>query len=313
MFTGSFNSSLNGAKSLGSLIGELTLGPVICNLLSCFVKTKNKINKDKPIDAASKNNEFELHKAGDIKTTFDDVIGAQEAKDSLQDIIDYLKNPQQFEDLGIRIPAGVLLVGEPGNGKTLLARAMAGEAGVNFISATWSQFVEMFVGVGAARIRRLFDYARRNGPCIIFIDEIDAVGGKRSSGGFGANSEDIRTLNELLNQMDGFNKKECPVIVMGATNNVKMLDDALVRPGRFDRIVKVSNPIASDREKILELYLENKKHILTQKDIVQIAQEAVGFSGAQLENLVNQAALLAARNKTMISKSDFDKVISLLA
>ncbi len=254
--------------------------------------------------------QFGFYKKGEIKTTFNDVIGAQEAKDSLQDVIAYLKNPKEYEKLGIKMPAGVLLVGAPGNGKTLLARAVAGEAGVNFISASGSQFIEMFVGVGAARVRQLFDLARQNGPCIIFIDEIDAIGRKRGSSLF--NSENIQTLNELLNQLDGFNTKKYPIILMAATNDADVLDEALIRPGRFDRVINVSLPNASERKQILELYLKNKTHMLTQEDILRVAQVAIGFSGAELENLVNQAALLAAKNKTELSSVDFDKAVDIL-
>lgn len=254
-------------------------------------------------------NKFTLHKAGTITTTFDDVIGAQEAKDSLLDVIEYLKNPKVYENLNIHIPAGVLLVGEPGNGKTLLARAVAGEAGVNFISVSGAQFIEMFVGTGAARVRKLFNFAKANSPCIIFIDEIDSIGRKRSAG---ANGEEIQTINELLNQLDGFNKAQYPIVIMAATNNVDMLDEALIRPGRFDRTVYVSHPSFHERELILELYLKNKTHLLTQNDITRIAQLTVGFSGAQLENLVNQAALLAAKRKAVLSRVDFDQATDLL-
>lgn len=227
------------------------------------------------------------------KTTFDDVAGADEEKEELAEVVEFLKAPEKYNKLGARIPKGVLLVGPPGTGKTLLARAVAGEAGVPFFSISGSDFVEMFVGVGASRVRDLFDQAKKNSPCIIFIDEIDAVGRQRGAGLGGGNDEREQTLNQLLVEMDGFGANE-GVILIAATNRPDVLDPALMRPGRFDRQVVVSYPDVNGREAILRVYAR-KKPLAPDVNLKTIAKTTAGFTGADLENLLNEAALLAAR------------------
>ena len=228
------------------------------------------------------------------KITFNDVAGVDEEKQELQEIVDFLKNPKKFTDMGARIPKGVLLVGHPGTGKTLLAKAVAGEAGVPFFIISGSDFVEMFVGVGASRVRDLFEQAKKNAPCIIFIDEIDAVGRQRGAGLGGGHDEREQTLNQLLVEMDGFALNE-GVIVMAATNRPDVLDKALLRPGRFDRQIVVSQPDVKARKQILEVHAR-KKRLAADVDLRIIAKNTSGFSGADLENVLNEAALLAARN-----------------
>ena len=227
------------------------------------------------------------------KTTFDDVAGADEEKEELAEVVEFLKAPEKYNKLGARIPKGVLLVGPPGTGKTLLARAVAGEAGVPFFSISGSDFVEMFVGVGASRVRDLFDQAKKNSPCIIFIDEIDAVGRQRGAGLGGGNDEREQTLNQLLVEMDGFGANE-GVILIAATNRPDVLDPALMRPGRFDRQVVVSYPDVNGREAILRVHAR-KKPLAPDLNLKTIAKTTAGFTGADLENLLNEAALLAAR------------------
>lgn len=227
------------------------------------------------------------------KTTFDDVAGADEEKEELAEVVEFLKAPEKYNKLGARIPKGVLLVGPPGTGKTLLARAVAGEAGVPFFSISGSDFVEMFVGVGASRVRDLFDQAKKNSPCIIFIDEIDAVGRQRGAGLGGGNDEREQTLNQLLVEMDGFGANE-GVILIAATNRPDVLDPALMRPGRFDRQVVVSYPDVNGREAILRVHAR-KKSLAPDVNLKTIAKTTAGFTGADLENLLNEAALLAAR------------------
>jgi cell division protease FtsH len=239
------------------------------------------------------------------KVTFDDVAGIEEAKEELEEIIAFLKNPKKFTKLGGRIPKGVLLVGAPGTGKTLLARAIAGEAAVPFFSISGSDFVEMFVGVGASRVRDLFLQGKKNAPCLIFIDEIDAVGRHRGAGLGGGHDEREQTLNQLLVEMDGFESNE-GVILIAATNRPDVLDPALLRPGRFDRQVVVPKPDVRGREQILQVHTK-KTPMGDDVDLAIIARATPGFSGADLENLVNESALLAARtNKSRIDKSDFD-------
>ncbi len=227
------------------------------------------------------------------KVTFKDVAGIEEEKEELEEIVEFLKNPKKFTDMGARIPKGVLLVGQPGTGKTLLAKAVAGEAGVPFFIMSGSDFVEMFVGVGASRVRDLFEQAKKNAPCIIFIDEIDAVGRQRGAGLGGGHDEREQTLNQLLVEMDGFGSNE-GVIVLAATNRPDVLDKALLRPGRFDRQIVVPAPDVVAREKILEVHSRNKK-LADDVDLKVIAKNTSGFSGADLENVLNEAALLAAR------------------
>ncbi len=227
------------------------------------------------------------------KTTFDDVAGADEEKEELQEIVDFLRSPKKFRELGARVPKGVLLVGPPGTGKTLLARAVAGEAGVQFFSISGSDFVEMYVGVGASRVRDLFEQAKKSSPCIIFIDEIDAVGRQRGAGLGGGHDEREQTLNQLLVEMDGFGANE-GVIMMAATNRPDILDPALMRPGRFDRQIVVNYPDIKGREAILRVHAKGKP-LGPDVDLSVIAKATVGFTGADLENLLNESALLAAR------------------
>ena len=239
-------------------------------------------------------------------TTFEDVAGADEEKEELQEIVDFLREPQKFIDLGARIPKGVLLVGPPGTGKTLLARAVAGEADVEFLSISGSDFVEMYVGVGASRVRDLFEQAKKVAPAIVFIDEIDAVGRQRGTGLGGGHDEREQTLNQLLVEMDGFGTNE-GVVVMAATNRADILDPALLRPGRFDRQVYVGLPDIKGREEILKIHTKNKP-LAEDVDLKQVARGTSGFSGADLENLANEAALLSARrDKKFVGKAEFDE------
>lgn len=242
------------------------------------------------------------------RITFKDVAGAKEAKEELQEIVDFLKNPGKFLDLGARIPRGVLLVGSPGTGKTLLAKAVAGEANVPFFNISGSEFVEMFVGVGASRVRDLFKNAKKNAPAIIFIDEIDAVGRQRGAGLGGGHDEREQTLNQVLVEMDGFDTNT-NVIVMAATNRPDVLDPALLRPGRFDRRITIDNPDISDREAILKIHAKNKP-MDSEVNLREIAERTPGFSGADLANIQNEAAILAARNnKKKISQMDLNNSI----
>jgi cell division protease FtsH len=247
-----------------------------------------------------------LRTENETKVTFDDVAGIDEAKQDLEEIVDFLKDPQKFQRLGGKIPRGVLLVGPPGTGKTLLARAIAGEANVPFFSISGSDFVEMFVGVGASRVRDMFEQAKKNAPCIIFIDEIDAVGRHRGAGLGGGNDEREQTLNQLLVEMDGFEENE-GVILVAATNRPDVLDPALLRPGRFDRQIVVPNPDITGREKILSVHMR-KVPLSPDVDVRVIARGTPGFSGADLANLVNEAALLAARRgKLAVSMHEFEQ------
>ncbi len=241
-----------------------------------------------------------------VKVTFKDVAGIDEAKEELQEVIEFLRDPQKFTKLGGRIPKGILLVGPPGTGKTLLAKAIAGEAGVPFFSISGSDFVEMFVGVGAARVRDLFTQAKKNAPCIIFIDEIDAVGRHRGAGLGGGHDEREQTLNQLLVEMDGFEGNE-GIIVIAATNRPDILDPALLRPGRFDRQVVVPPPDVKGREKILEVHTK-RIPLAEDVDLAVLARSTPGFTGADLENLVNEAALIAARKgKNKVDMEDFEE------
>jgi cell division protease FtsH len=246
---------------------------------------------------------------GDKPTvTFDDVAGADEAKEELSEVVDFLREPEKFISLGARIPKGVLMVGPPGCGKTLLAKAVSGEAGVPFFSISGSEFVEMFVGVGASRVRDLFEQAKRNSPCIIFVDEIDAVGRHRGAGLGGSHDEREQTLNQILVEMDGFGT-DTNVIVIAATNRPDILDPALLRPGRFDRRVVLDRPDWRGREKILEVHVRGKP-LSSDVNLNALAKMTVGFVGADLENLVNEAAILAARkNQRQISASNFQEAL----
>ena len=245
------------------------------------------------------------------RVTFADVAGVDEAKDELAEIVDFLKSSERYTEIGARIPKGVLLVGPPGTGKTLLSKAVAGEAGVPFFIISGSEFVELFVGAGAARVRDLFEQAKKNAPCIIFIDELDAIGKSRSGsmGVVGGNDEREQTLNQLLTEMDGFASKDKPVIVLAATNQPEVLDAALLRPGRFDRQVLVDRPDLSGRKTILDIYAKKVK-LAEGVDLDRIAQATSGFAGADLANLVNEAALLAARAKrTKVEQQDLGEAI----
>lgn len=242
----------------------------------------------------------------DGKTTFADVAGLEEEKEDMSEIVDFLKSPAKYNELGARIPKGVLLEGPPGTGKTLLAKAVAGEAGVPFFSISGSDFVEMFVGVGASRVRDLFEDAKKNAPCIVFIDEIDAVARKRGSGLGGGHDEREQTLNQMLVEMDGFGTNE-GIIVLAATNRVDILDPAILRPGRFDRKVLVGRPDVKGREEILKVHVRNKP-LAEDVDLHEIARTTAGFAGADLENLMNEAAICAAKeDRKYIKKEDIDK------
>ena len=239
------------------------------------------------------------------KITFDDVAGIDEEKEELQEVVEFLKNPKKFTEMGARIPKGVLLVGQPGTGKTLLAKAVAGEAGVPFFYISGSDFVEMFVGVGASRVRDLFEEAKKNAPCIIFIDEIDAVGRQRGAGLGGGHDEREQTLNQMLVEMDGFSANE-GVIILAATNRTDVLDKALLRPGRFDRQIVVPAPDVKAREQILEVHSKKKK-FEDEVDLNVVAKNTSGFTGADLENVLNEAALLAARrDKNLIGQKEIE-------
>tara|TARA_B100000035_G_C21036194_1_gene571116 strand:- start:4292 stop:6055 length:1764 start_codon:yes stop_codon:yes gene_type:complete len=262
---------------------------IIFNVISFFIQ-KNSPGGD-AMSFMRKKDDINMNL--NVNTTFSDVAGIPEAKEELYEIVDFLKNPEMYATAGAKIPRGVLLEGDPGTGKTLLARAVAGEANVNFISASGSQFVEMFVGVGAQRVRALFDNAKKNSPCVIFIDEIDAIGGKRGYGfNSGGNDEREQTLNQILTNMDGFEKTE-GIIVLAATNRIDTLDPALLRSGRFDRKVKVSLPNKEERKDIAKIHFRNKNSNFS---YTKLADLTSGFSGADLENLANEAAILSIRN-----------------
>ena len=242
----------------------------------------------------------------DSKVNFTNVAGLEEEKEELEEVVDFLKNPQKYTSVGARIPKGMLLVGPPGTGKTLLAKAVAGEAGVPFFSISGSDFVEMFVGVGASRVRDLFEEAKKNAPCIVFIDEIDAVARRRGTGMGGGHDEREQTLNQLLLEMDGFGVNE-GIIVMAATNRVDILDPAILRPGRFDRKVAVGRPDVKGREEILKVH-SKEKPLSEDVDLRRVAQTTAGFTGADLENLMNEAAIISARdNRRFIRQADIDK------
>ena len=259
-------------------------------------------------DKLSRFGEARVSTPGEKKVTFQDVAGADEEKEELREIVEFLREPQKYLDLGAHIPKGVLLVGPPGTGKTLLAKAVAGEAGVQFLSISGSDFVEMYVGVGASRVRDLFQQAKKSAPAIIFIDEIDAVGRQRGSGLGGGHDEREQTLNQLLVEMDGFGSNE-GVVVLAATNRVDILDPALLRPGRFDRQVYVGLPDIKGREEILQVHAKNKP-LAEDVDLKQIARGTAGFTGADLENLLNEAALLAGRrSESFITMKDLQESI----
>lgn len=290
---------------LGPLI--FSWGPIILLILFWFWIMRGMAGGSKQAMSFGKS-KAKLAGTGTVKITFKDVAGCDEAKEELQEIIEFLKDPGKFQKLGGKIPKGVLLFGSPGTGKTLLAKAVAGEAGVPFFSASGSEFVEMFVGVGASRVRDLFDQGRKNAPCLLFIDEIDAVGRHRFAGIGGGHDEREQTLNQLLVEMDGFDTKE-GVILIAATNRPDVLDPALLRPGRFDRQVVVPSPDLKDREQILGVHAKKIK-LDKNVDLNLVARRTPGFVGADLANVVNEAALLAARkNQKTVNMKNFEEAI----
>ncbi len=285
-----------------SLIPQIILLVIMVALFFFMMRSATGGSKMNNFGKANAKNHLQSGK----KATFDDVAGADEEKEELKEIVDFLKNPKKYNEIGARIPKGVLLLGPPGTGKTLLARAVAGEAGVPFYSISGSDFVEMFVGVGASRVRDLFEQAKKNPAAIIFIDEIDAVGRHRGAGLGGGHDEREQTLNQLLVEMDGFDGNQ-GIIVMAATNRRDILDPALLRPGRFDRQILVSYPDVKGREEILKVHTRGKP-LAPDVSLETIAKSTVGFTGADLENLVNEASLLAARrNKKAITKADMEE------
>ena len=275
----------------GSLLSSLfpILGVVVIALMFFFIMRSATGGSN----AAMNIGKSKAHVQNNLRVRFSDVAGAEEEKEELQEVVEFLKSPKKFSNLGARIPSGVLLVGPPGTGKTLFAKAVAGEAGVPFFSVSGSDFVEMYVGVGAKRVRDLFDMAKKNQPCIIFVDEIDAVGRRRGAGLGGGHDEREQTLNQILVQMDGFESNE-GIIVMAATNRADILDPALLRPGRFDRQINVNLPDVKGREQILKVHARNKP-MAPDVNFKTVARITAGFSGAELENLLNEAAILAAR------------------
>ena len=298
-----FNVQHNGLETFFNIFQNIVVIYILFTLLSVVFRTFGGggmpgMGGFGGGQLAPKNDLIDPH---DIEVRFDDVAGCDEAKYELEEVVEFLKDPEKFSIIGAKVPKGVLLEGPPGTGKTLLARAVAGEAGVSYISVSASQFIEMFVGLGASRVRKLFETARQNKPCVIFIDEIDAIGKKRGSAfSSGGNEEREQTLNQILTNMDGFTKDE-GIIIIGATNRIDILDDALVRSGRFDRKIKVSLPDEKGREKILKVHLKNKL-VDNNIDYDQISRLTSGFSGADLANIANEAAILAVRdNKTFIS------------
>jgi len=298
----SINNSQNGQWVQGAV--DILLIALVAGMMFFAIKRGNMGGQAAPF-ARSKAKRFSETRPSIL---FKDVAGVEEAKVELQEIVEFLKHPERFIAMGARTPKGVLLVGAPGTGKTLISRAVAGEAGVAFYSVSGSEFVEMFVGVGAARVRDLFKEAKDHAPCIVFIDEIDAVGRQRTNSGTGGNDEREQTLNQLLVEMDGFDK-QTNVIVIAATNRPDVLDPALLRPGRFDRRVMLDKPDIRGRQAILEVHA-NDKPLAPGVSLVDLARQTAGFSGADLANLLNEAALLAARNgQSFIKKPELDEAI----
>ena len=271
---------------------------IIVILFVMIMKMQGLGDKGKVYDATNSEN---------THTTFEDVAGLDEEKTELMEIVDFLKEPKKFQDMGAKIPKGILLYGKPGTGKTLIAKAIAGEAGVPFISMSGSEFIEMFAGLGASRVRKLFEKAKKISPCIVFIDEIDAIGSRRTNAS-GAESENNQTLNQLLVEMDGFETDQT-VIVLAATNRPEMLDKALLRPGRFDRQITIATPDAKGREEILKIHAKNKK-FASDINLKDIANETAGFTGAELANVLNEAAIIATIKKhKKINMSDLDEAV----
>ena len=284
------------------LLIQLVLPMVLIFGLFWFISRQTQKGLTQTLNFSKSN--ARLFSSNKEKVTFNDVAGSKEAKEELKEVVDFLKNPQKFLDIGARIPRGVLLVGAPGTGKTLLARAVAGEANVPFFHISGSEFVELFVGVGASRVRDLFSTAKKVAPAIVFIDEIDAVGGQRGTGLGGGHDEREQTLNQILVEMDGFDR-DTNIIVIAATNRPDVLDPALLRPGRFDRRIILDLPDINERKEILKIHLRGKK-VSQDVELEEVSQRTPGFSGADLANLVNEAAILAARNnKKIIEQNDF--------
>ena len=281
-------------------------------IINYFKTLENNEDEAEPEEHESSYAQFiksgvKIYAPSQIETRFDDVAGLETAKEDLSDILYFLKNPEKFLAIGAHTPKGVLLSGSPGNGKTLLARAIAGEAQCPFLYISGSQIMEAIVGIGAARIRNLFAIAKELAPCIIFIDEIDSIGSKRTASVLGGDSEKTQTLNQLLSEMDGFEEQDNPIIIIGATNRASILDEALMRPGRFDRVVEINKPYIKDRAKILEVHLKKIKKA-DDIDIEKIACATSGFSGAELANLINEAAILAIRaDKDQVSMKEIDQ------
>ena len=297
-------SNPSRGAALTALISPLIIFALLIILYIIFMKKSGAMGSKAMGFGKTKTNVVK-----DVKTRFSDVAGADEEKEEVAEIVEFLKNPKKFTEIGARIPKGVLLVGPPGTGKTLLARAVAGEANVPFFSMSGSDFVEVFVGVGASRVRDLFDQAKKNMPCIIFIDEIDAVGRQRGTGLGGGNDEREQTLNQLLVNMDGFDSNT-NIIVIAATNRADVLDPALLRPGRFDRQVYISLPDVKGREAIIRLHARNKA-IDGKVDFRKLARLTAGFSGADIENMLNEAAILVARaNRRLITENDIAEAIN---
>lgn len=308
-----FDIISKGSSGLGNLLGFLLnfLPLIFFGAVLLFMMRQAQGSTSQTFNFGRSKARMLIGNAPDVK--FSDVAGVDEAKTELEEVVDFLKNAEKFLSLGARIPRGVLLIGPPGTGKTLLARAVAGEAEVPFFSISGSEFVEMFVGVGASRVRDLFDQAKKNSPCVVFVDEIDAVGRQRGAGLGGGHDEREQTLNQILVEMDGFETSE-NVIVMAATNRADILDPALLRPGRFDRRVVLDNPDMKGREAILKVHSKGKP-IANDVDLESISKQTPGFSGADLANLVNESAILAARRrKTKINFDEFaesiDRVIA---
>jgi cell division protease FtsH len=299
--------SFEAQTNSGLLSSLITLGPILLMMLFVFFILRQAQSGGSQALSFGRSR-AKMMSENRPKVTFADVAGVDEAKEELGEIVDFLKYPKKYQALGARIPKGVLLLGPPGSGKTLLARAIAGEAGVPFFSISGSDFVEMFVGVGASRVRDLFDQAKKSAPCIVFIDEIDAVGRQRGAGLGGGHDEREQTLNQLLVEMDGFDQNT-GVILIAATNRPDVLDPALLRPGRFDRQIVVDRADFRGRQKILEVHARNKP-LSREVSLETLAKRTPGFSGADLENLLNEAALLAARrNKNIIEMNDCDEAI----
>ena len=300
---------LKPIKDSSWIVSWLPIILLIVMMVIMFITTRRSLNSmDGGPGKIMGFGKAKIKKASDTgkKTTFNDVAGADEEKEELREVVSFLKDPRRFTELGARVPKGVLLVGPPGTGKTLLARAVAGEAGVPFFSMSGSDFVEMYVGVGASRVRDLFEQAKKNAPCIIFIDEIDAVGRQRGAGLGGGHDEREQTLNQLLVEMDGFSGNE-GIIMIAATNRPDVLDHALMRPGRFDRQVVVNTPDLKGREEILKVHAKGKP-LAPDVDLTVVAKSTAGFTGADLENLLNEAALLAARrNLHAITMEEIDE------